>query len=51
MWEGETAFIVGGGPSLLDVDISVLEGKRVIGVNNAYQLLPNAPFLVFHDHR
>ncbi|MHA1809355.1 MAG: hypothetical protein ACTSYH_03480 [Candidatus Heimdallarchaeaceae archaeon] len=38
MWEGKTAFILGGGPSLLDVELGPLKSKRVIGVNNAFEL-------------
>lgn len=36
LWPGSTVFILGGGPSLADVDLSVIYDKRVIGVNNAY---------------
>lgn len=38
MWDGETVFIIGGGPSLKGADLSPLRGRRVIGVNDAYQL-------------
>ncbi len=34
-WVGETAFILGGGPSLAEVDVSVLRDHRVIAVNEA----------------
>lgn len=35
-WEGETAFILGGGPSLGNVDVSALRGRgRVIAINDA----------------
>lgn len=38
LWPGGDCFILGGGPSLSGVDLSVLKGRRVISVNNAYQL-------------
>jgi len=36
MWDDCTAFILGGGPSLKDMDLSLIEGEKVIGVNDAY---------------
>ncbi len=38
IWNKSTVFIIGGGPSLLDIDLSLLHDKRVIGVNQAYKL-------------
>lgn len=38
LWPDGECFILGGGPSLEDVDLRLLEGKRVIAVNNAYEL-------------
>jgi uncharacterized Rossmann fold enzyme len=38
LWPGSTVFIIGGGPSILQQDLSVLHDKRVIGVNQAYKL-------------
>jgi len=37
-WEGETAFIIGGGPSVNDTDLSLIHNRKVIGVNNAFML-------------
>lgn len=42
LWKNQTAYILGGGPSLLGMDYclgleKLLEGKRVIGVNNAFK--------------
>lgn len=38
IWEGATVAVVGGGPSLKDVDLTpVLSKFRVIGVNDAYK--------------
>lgn len=43
IWKDKTAYILGGGPSLLGMDLCqglerLLENKRVIGVNNAFRL-------------
>jgi hypothetical protein len=38
IWKGRVAFILGGGPSLNDVDFALIKEERVIGVNNAYKL-------------
>ena len=38
IWPGSTVFIIGGGPSLLKQDLSLICDKRVIGVNQAYKL-------------
>ena len=40
IWPGSTVFIIGGGPSLLKQDLSLIHDKRVIGVNQAYKLGP-----------
>jgi hypothetical protein len=50
-WKDATAFIVGGGPSLRDVDLSVLKGQRVIAINSSYEAIPFADFLIFSDYR
>ena len=36
IWDGSTCFILGGGPSLRDVDLVPIHNRRVIGVNNSY---------------
>jgi len=38
IWEGSTAFIIGGGPSVNQVDLSLIYDRHVIGVNNSYLL-------------
>jgi hypothetical protein len=38
IWPDSTVFILGGGPSLLNNDLSLIHDKRVIGVNQAYKL-------------
>lgn len=50
-WRGETAFIVGGGPSLKGMDLSGLKGRRTIAINNAYQIVPEPDILFFADAR
>ena len=36
LWPKSTVYIIGGGPSINDVDLSLIHDERVIGVNNAY---------------
>lgn len=50
-WVGATVFIVGGGPSLLDLDLDVLDGQKIIAINTSYQVVPFADFLIFSDFR
>jgi hypothetical protein len=38
-WKGQTVFCLGNGPSLNMMDLSLLNGKNVIGTNKAYKLL------------
>lgn len=45
LWKSQTAYILGGGPSLLGMDYclgleKLLKDKRVIGVNNAFKFGP-----------
>ena len=48
-WQGETAFVVGGGPSLEGFDAECLRGHRVIVINNSWELAPWANILYFCD--
>ena len=50
MWRNETVFILGGGPSLAKIDCASIRG-RVIALNNAYLLRPDADMLYFADRR
>ena len=51
-WTGETVFILGGGESLRGFDASVLDGRRVIGVNEAgLSMKPDADVLFWADRR
>jgi len=40
MWKGSTSYILGGGPSLNLVDLSLIHDRRCIGVNNSFLLGP-----------
>lgn len=42
-------YIIGGGPSLIGFDWSNLDGKFVIAINRAYEVLPNAQIVYFTD--
>ena len=50
-WEGETVFIVGGGPSVLGQELETLRGRRVIAINSSVYAVPWADFLYFGDWR
>src|SRR6266403_328208 len=50
-WKGETAFIVGGGPSVADQNVELLRGRKVIVINSSCYLLPWADILFFADER
>lgn len=39
-WEGQDAFLIGGGPSLTGFKFQSLAGKNVIGCNDAFHLGP-----------
>lgn len=53
IWKGGTVYIIGGGPSLLDMDLTPLHdtAHRVIGVNNAFALGPWVDVCYFGDCR
>ncbi len=51
-WDNETVVIIGGGPSLANLDVASIEGRaRVIAINNAFELAPFADVLFFGDGR
>ena len=37
-WKGQRCFVIGGGPSVKDFNLSTLEGEHTIGVNMAFRL-------------
>jgi len=44
-WAGRRCFIIGGGPSLKNLDLSHLTGELTIGVNRAFELID--PTIIF----
>lgn len=50
-WEGETAFIIAGGPSVQQQDLETLRGHRVIVINSSVYAVPWADILYFGDWR
>ncbi len=48
-WSGETAFLLGCGPSLRREDVEKLKFRRVIAINDSYLLAPWADILYFCD--
>jgi len=40
-WEGQDAFLIGGGPSLAEFDFAQLKGLNTIGCNDAFHLGPS----------
>ena len=50
-WAGQTAFIVGGGPSVLGQNLEALRGRRVIVINSSVYAVPWADICYFGDFR
>lgn len=50
LWKGATAYLIGGGPSLLSMDLSLVQDKRVIGCNDAFLLGDWVDAMVFGDY-
>lgn len=48
-WAGETAFIIGGGPSVKEQNLDLLRGRKIIVINTSYQRVPWADYLIFSD--
>ena len=49
IWPDATVYIIGGGPSVNDFDLSRLQGQGVIATNSAFEEVPFAQFLCFTD--
>ncbi len=49
MWPNSTVYILGGGPSLADVDVERLRGQNVIATNDAFLLGRWIPVMYFMD--
>jgi len=50
-WKDETCVILACGPSVATQDLSLLAGKRVIAINDAWRLYPKADVLFSGDWR
>lgn len=50
-WEGETAFVLAGGASVRELDLSPLKGRRVVAINSAWKTWPSADLLFYADDR
>lgn len=51
IWNGETVFVIGGGPSLKTADWNKLAGKKTIAINKSFITYPNADVLYWTDSR
>jgi hypothetical protein len=51
IWKGQACYIIGGGPSLLTQNLTLLKGQNVIVINSSYLAFADAQFLVFSDMR
>ena len=49
-WKGERCFIIGGGPSVNDFNLSSLNGEKVIAVNRAFEIV-DADIIYAYDAR
>jgi len=50
-WPNSTVYVIGGGPSILDTEISLIRHKPVVGVNSAIRLGRIVDILFFGDSR
>lgn len=48
-WPGETVFVIGGGPSVRDLDLTRLRGRKVIAVNTSVFSYPWAQAMFWND--
>ena len=50
-WQGETVAIVAPGPSAAGIDFGLLAGMKIVALNDAFMLTPEADVLLSGDHR
>jgi len=50
-WQGETVFLVAGGPSVTQAHVDRLKGYRVVVVNSSFEKAPWADLLFYADKR
>lgn len=46
---GQDVFILAGGPSIKKIDLSIIKHKKIIAINNSYQLFENITALYWCD--
>jgi hypothetical protein len=51
MWQGETVYVIGGGPSFEAVNPDRLRGRNIVVVNTSWVRVPFADVLFFGDDR
>lgn len=51
IFNNETCFIIGGGPSLTGFNFDLLKNRKVMAINKAYESYPNADILFWSDTR
>tara|TARA_R110001632_G_scaffold168793_1_gene287646 strand:- start:725 stop:1516 length:792 start_codon:yes stop_codon:yes gene_type:complete len=51
IWNGETVYLIGGGPSLKNFKWNSLQGKKTIAINKAITVYPNADAVYWTDGR
>jgi hypothetical protein len=51
IWKGETVYVIGGGPSLIDFNWNSLIGKRTIVINKSILSYPGADVVYWTDSR
>lgn len=51
IFQDETVFVIGGGPSVTQSDVDRLKGRKVIVVNSSHLKAPWADILFFMDNR
>lgn len=51
LWRDQTAFIIGGGPSVTQEMVDSIRGRNAIAVNMSYLTAPWAPVLFYADRR
>ena len=51
IWQGQTVYLIGGGPSLKGFEWNRLNGKKTIAINKALKFYPNADAVYWTDGR
>lgn len=51
IWQSETVYLIGGGPSLKEFKWNRLKGKRTIAINKAIEFWPHADVMYWTDGR